>query len=79
MYTVTFLAHQSGRSRICKWCQDTDHHSGECALEPADKVGSLASPGVELKQNSSKRDKRTRPVSQDILSLEYFVARGNFS
>ena len=32
LYAVTFLAHQSGRGKVCRWCQGTDHSSGECAL-----------------------------------------------
>ena len=74
LYTFTFLAHQSGRSRICKWCLDTDHHSGECALEPADKVGSSASPGVELKQNSGKRDKASLLASATHATQENVVS-----
>ena len=32
LYAVTFLAHQSGQGKVCRWCQGTDHSSGECAL-----------------------------------------------
>ena len=34
LYAVTFLAQQSGRGRVCRWCQESDHSSGECALIP---------------------------------------------
>ena len=54
LYTVTFLAHKSGRGRICKWYQEINQYSRECALGPADKVGSSVLPGVELKQTPAR-------------------------
>ena len=59
LYAVTFLAQQSGRGRICRWCQETDRPSGECALVP-DKANTLASvpPGHEVRTPPVVRDQR---------------------
>ena len=34
LYSVTFMAHQKWRGRICEHCLETDHAAGDCALAP---------------------------------------------
>ena len=63
LYAVTFLAHQSGRGRLCRWCQESDHQSGDCALVPDRQSSSAVVPSssLETKQTSSSgREGRTQ-------------------
>ena len=47
LYAVTFLAQTGRGGRPCRWCQEVDHLSSECALVPDTQLESKTPPARE--------------------------------